>query len=64
MILSWTFTPDTMKLLGSTEEKIPKDKNRDLQITEVISVQCKKVNNTYQHNSRALHPFIPDKLLG
>lgn len=53
-----------MKLLGSTEEKIPKDKNRDLQITEVISVQCKKVNNTYQHNSRALHRFIPDKLLG
>ena len=36
-------TPETMKLLGSTENKITKDKNGEnaphLKITEVVSVQ-------------------------
>ena len=36
-------TPETMKLLGSTENKITKDKNGEnvphLEITEVVSVQ-------------------------
>ena len=42
-------TPETMKLLGSTEKKITKDKNVEnvphLEITEVVLVHCNIVNN-------------------
>ena len=41
-----------MKLLGSTENKITKDKNGEnvphLEITEVVLVHCNIVNNDYQ----------------
>ena len=44
--------PETMKLLGNTENKIEKDKNGEnvshLQITEVVLVHCNIVNNDYQ----------------
>ena len=53
-----------MKLLGSAEEKIAKDKNRDLQISKVVLVQCNNVNNTYQYDSRVLHTFIPNRSFG
>ena len=42
-------TKETMKLLGSTENKITKDKNGEnvphLVITEVVLVHCNTVNN-------------------
>ena len=45
-------TPETMKLLGSTKNKITKDKNGEnvphLEITEVVLVHCNIVNNGYQ----------------
>ena len=45
-------TPETMKLLGSTENKITKDKNCENvphhEITEVVLVHCNIVNNDYQ----------------
>ena len=45
-------TPETMKLLGSTENKITKDKISEnvphLEITEVVLVHCNIVNNNYQ----------------
>ena len=45
-----------MKLLGSTKNKIIKDKNGKnvphLEITEVILVHCNIVNNDYQQDSR------------
>ena len=45
-------TPETMKLLGSTENKITKDKNGEnvphLEITEVVLVHCDIANNDYQ----------------
>ena len=57
-------TPETMKLLGSTENKIIRDKNGEnvphLEITEVV--RCKIVNNDYQQDSRVLYTFIPNKL--
>ena len=57
-----------MKLLGTTKSKITKDKNGKnvphLEITEVILVHCNTVNNDYQHDSRVLYTFIPDKSLG
>ena len=51
-------TPETMKLLGSTESKIIKDKGREnvphLEISEVILVHCNLVNDDYQQDSRML----------
>ena len=48
-------TPETMKLLGSTKNKITKDKNVEnmphLEITEVVLVHFNIVNNDYQHDS-------------
>ena len=44
-----------MKLLGSTENKITKNKNDEnvphLKITEAILVQCNIVNSDYQQDS-------------
>ena len=57
-----------MKLLGSTESKIIRDKNGEnvphLEITEVVLVHCDIVNNDYQQNSRVLHTFVPNKPFG
>ena len=51
-------TSETMKLLGSTENKITKNKNgeniRHLEITKVVLVHCNIVNNDYQHDSGVL----------
>ena len=48
-----------MKLLGSTENKITKDKSGEnvppLKITEVVLVYCNIVNNDYQQDSRVLY---------
>ena len=45
-------TPETMKLLGSSKNKIAKNKNGEnishLEITEVILVHCNMVNIDYQ----------------
>ena len=63
-----SLTKETMKLLGSTENKITKDKNGTnvphLEITEVVLVQCNMVNNDYQHDSRVLYTFVPNKYFG
>ena len=54
-----------MKLLGSTENKITKDKNSKnvlhLEITEVVLVHCNMVINDYQQDSRVLYTFVPNK---
>ena len=61
-------TKEAMKLLGSTENKITKDKNSEnilhLEITEVVLVHCNIVNNNYQQDSRVLYPFVPNKPFG
>ena len=47
-------TPEIMKLLGSTKNKITKDKNGEnvphLDITEVGLVHCNIVKNNYQQD--------------
>ena len=57
-----------MKLLGSTENKITKDKNGEnvphLEITEVVLVHCNVANNDYQQDSRVLYTFVPNKPFG
>ena len=61
-------TKKTMKLLGSTENKITKDKNGEnvphLEITEVVLVHCNMVNNDYQQDSAVLYTFVPNKPFG
>ena len=61
-------TPETMKLLGSTKDKITKDENGEnlphLEITELILVQCNIVNNDYQQDSRVLSTFFLSKPFG
>ena len=55
-----------MKLLGSTKNKITKDKNGEnvphLKITEVVLVHCNIINNDYQQDSRVLYTFVRNKL--
>ena len=50
-----------MKLLGSTINKITKDKNGEnvphLEITKVVLVHYNIVNNNYQQDSRVLYTF-------
>ena len=57
-----------MKILGSTENKITKDKNSEnvphLEITEVVLVHCDVVNNDYQQDSKVLYTFVPSKPFG
>ena len=59
--------PQTMKFFGSTKSNIIKDKNGEnvphLEITEVVLVHCNIVNNSYQHNSRVLYAFVPNKFI-
>ena len=61
-------TPETMKLLGSTNSKITKDKNGEnaphLEIVKVVLVHGNLVNNDYQQNSRILYTFVPNKTFG
>ena len=57
-----------MKLLGSTESKITKDKNGEnvphLEIVELVLVHCNLVNNDYQQDSRILYTFVLEKPFG
>ena len=59
--------PETMKVPGSTKSKI-KDENGEnvsnLEITEVVLINCNVVNNNYQQNSRVLYTFVPNKSFG
>ena len=54
-----------MKLLGSTENKVAKDKNvKDvphLEITEVVLVHCDVANNDCQQDSIVLYTYVPNK---
>ena len=47
-------TPETMKLLGSTESKLTKDKNGEnvphLEVVELVLVHCNLFNNDYQQD--------------
>ena len=57
-----------MKLFGSTENKITKDKNSGnvphLEIAEIVLVHCNIVNNDYQQDLRVLYMFVSNKPSG
>ena len=61
-------TPETVKLLGSTGNKITKDKNSEnvphLEITEVVLIHCNIVNNEYRQDSRVFYTFVKKKPFG
>ena len=61
-------TPETMKLLGSTKKDADSDKNSEnvpkLESVEVVLVHCNLVKNDYQHSSKVLFSFVPNKKFG
>ena len=61
-------TPETRKLLGSTEGKITKDKNGEnmshAEIVELVLVYCNLINSDYKQDLRILYTFIPNKPFG
>ena len=61
-------TSETMKFLGSADNKINKDKNDEnvphFEIAEVVRVHCNIVNNDYQQDSRVLYTFVLNKPFG
>ena len=61
-------TPETKKLLGSTKKVADKDKNGEyvpkLESVEVVLGRCNLVKNYYQHASKVLFSFLPNKQFG
>ena len=61
-------TPETLKLLGSTENEITKDKKSEnvphLEINKVVLIHCNIINNHYQQDSRVLYTLVPNKPFG
>ena len=55
-----------MKLLGSTKDKITKDKTGEnvipFEIIEIVLTHCNIANNDYQQDSRVLYTFVSNKL--
>ena len=58
-------TLETMKLLGSSKKDADKDKDGEivpkLESVEVVLVHCNLVKNDYQHTSKVLLSFVPNK---
>ena len=54
-----------MKLLGSTKIDADKDKDGEnvtkLESLEVVLVHCNLVKSDYQHTSKVLFTFVPNK---
>ena len=61
-------TPETTRLFGSTKKVVDKDKNGEnvpkLESVEVVLVHCNLVKNDYQHTSKVLFSFVPNKQFG
>ena len=58
-------TPETMRLLGSTKKDVDADKDGEivpkLESVEFVLVHCNLVKNNYQHSSKVLFSFVPNK---
>ena len=61
-------TPETIKLLGSTNKVADKDENSEnvpkLESVEAVLVHCNLVKNYYQHASKVLFSFVPNEQFG
>ena len=60
--------PETMKLLGTAEKDVDKNKDGEnvpkLESVGVVLVHCNLVKNDYQHTSKVLFTFVPNKQFG
>ena len=60
--------PETMRLLGSTKKDADKDKGGEnepkLESIEVVLFHYNLVKNNYQHTSKVLFTFVPNKQFG
>ena len=58
-------TPETIKLLGNARKDVDKDKDGEivprLESAQVVLVHCNLVKNDYQHTSKVLFTFVPNK---
>ena len=61
-------TPETMRLLGSTKKDENSNKNSEdapkLESVKVVLVHCNLVKIDYQHSSKVLFSFVPNKQFG
>ena len=61
-------TPETTRLLGSTKKVVDVNKNSEnvpkLKSVEIVLVHCNLVKNDYQHTSKLLFSFVPNKQFG
>ena len=61
-------TPETMRLFRSTKKDVDSNKNSEnvpkLESVEVVLVHCNLVKNDYQHTSKVLLSFVPNKRFG
>ena len=61
-------TPETMRLLVRTKKDVDRDKDGEdmpkLESVEVVLVHCNLVKNDYQHTSKVLFSFVPNKQCG
>ena len=57
-------TPETMKLLVRTKKDVYKDGENlpKLESVKAVLVFCNLVKNDYQHTSKVLFTFVPNKL--
>ena len=61
-------TLELIKLSGSIKKDIDKDKDGQnvpkLESVEVVLVYCNLIKNDYQHTSKVLFTFVPNKQFG
>ena len=61
-------TLEIMRLLGSTKKVVDQDKNEanvpKSESVEVVLMHCNLVKNDYQHSSKVLFSFVPNKQFG
>ena len=60
-----SLTPETMRLLVGGIKKVDKDKDGEnvpkSESVEIVVVYCNLVKNDYQHTSKVLFTFVPNK---
>ena len=63
-----SLTLEKLKLLGSTKKVVDEDENGEnvpkLESVKVVLVHCNLVKNDYQHASKVLFSFVPNKQFG
>ena len=53
-------------ILGGTKYKLNQNGENlpHLEISEVVLIHCNSISNNYQHDSRVMYTFVPNKLFG